>query len=518
MEDIIAFFSGLLNPTGFPARWVCGKWSDFHGWVYIISDLLIWIAYSSIPLILAYFIFQKKDFPFKKLLTYFIAFIMFCGATHLVDAIIFWFPVYRLNGFLLACTAIISCLTAYKLYEIIPELLEYTSPAELKRIIEEKTEELKKTNQQLRESESQFKTLVENNSDIICRIDSNYITKFVNDSVSNHTNLQPSDIVGKTALEIGYPNEYVHELYKGIDYAIQTEKPYEYETTDWSNPTHERYFSITINPIKQENGKLNGVISVTKDVTSKKQTEKMLKSNIIELEKTSTILKKRNESLEDFAYIVSHNLRSPIGNFEGLLNFYEKQKKSDKKTEIFELLKSSSQGLKNTVQNLTDIVEIEQNGQKIEREKIEFQSVLNKNKDFISSEIEASDATIEYDFEKCPDIQYPKVYLESIILNLLTNAIKYRSPNRKPKIRFSTKIADGSILLSCKDNGLGIDLEKHGDKIFKLNKVFSDHPDARGVGLFITQKQVEALGGTISVMSELDKGTEFTVNFGKENQ
>ncbi len=443
---------------------------------------------------------------------------MFCGATHLVDAVIFWYPVYRLNGFLLACTAVISCLTAYKLYQTLPEMLEYKSPAELQRIIEEKTEELKKTNQQLQESESQFKTLVEDNSDIILRMDGNYVIRFANESIANHTEFQPSNLIGKTYLELGYPKNQVEELHKGIDYALQKNETFYYETIGWSALDNDKYFSITINPIRREDGKPDEVISVVKDITFKKEIEKVLKDNIIELQQTSKALKQRNESLESFAHIVSHNLRSPIGNFEGLLHFYEKLEDSNQKDEIFELLKSSSQGLKNTVKNLTDVVEIQRNGLKMERETIEFESVLKKNMEFVSSKIKAANAIIDYDFSGCPTLRYPKVYLESIILNLLTNATKYYSPDRRPEIHFSTKIVDGSILLSCKDNGLGIDLEKHGDKIFKLNKVFHDHPDARGVGLFITQKQVEALGGTISVISEPNEGTEFTVNFGNINE
>jgi signal transduction histidine kinase len=108
-------------------------------------------------------------------------------------------------------------------------------------------------------------------------------------------------------------------------------------------------------------------------------------------------------------------------------------------------------------------------------------------------------------------IRYPKVFLESIIYNLLSNALKYISTERIPEILVRTYELDGRILLSVKDNGLGIDLVKYGNKIFKLNQVFHKRPDAKGVGLYITKAQVESFGGSIIVRSRENEGSEFIV-------
>jgi signal transduction histidine kinase len=101
--------------------------------------------------------------------------------------------------------------------------------------------------------------------------------------------------------------------------------------------------------------------------------------------------------------------------------------------------------------------------------------------------------------------------MESIMLNLLSNSIRYSSPDRIAKIHFSTEINNNEVMFIAKDNGLGIDLQKHGHKLFGLNNTFHRHPDSKGVGLFMTKTQIEAIGGSITVESEVDKGTTFKI-------
>ncbi|WP_155975679.1 sensor histidine kinase [Daejeonella oryzae] len=120
MEQIEEFFRLLLNTKDFPARWHCGRWTDFHGWVYVISDLFIWGAYFAIPILLLRLITKRTDIPFPKVFRLFIAFIMLCGLSHLIDAVIFWWPAYRLSALIRLLTAIVSVFTIYALYKILP--------------------------------------------------------------------------------------------------------------------------------------------------------------------------------------------------------------------------------------------------------------------------------------------------------------------------------------------------------------------------------------------------------------
>ncbi|QDU73043.1 Autoinducer 2 sensor kinase/phosphatase LuxQ [Bremerella volcania] len=142
------FFLNLFDTSDFPQRWYCGEWSAGHGWLHILSDVGIWAAYFAIPGLLAYFLSQRKDIPFRRVFLLFVAFIMLCGLTHLMDAIIFWWPAYRLSGLLKLSTAIVSWGTVVALIYHIPEVLRLRSPEELEREIEAR----KQAEQALRES------------------------------------------------------------------------------------------------------------------------------------------------------------------------------------------------------------------------------------------------------------------------------------------------------------------------------------------------------------------------------
>lgn len=128
MSDIL---TGLFDTTGFPARWNCGVWSSELGWLHIGSDLAIWGAYTAIPCVLAFFILRRKDVPFPRILWLFVAFIFACGTTHLISAIIFWQPVYRLDGVVKFFTAVVSWGTVIALVQITPKALHFPGLAKL---------------------------------------------------------------------------------------------------------------------------------------------------------------------------------------------------------------------------------------------------------------------------------------------------------------------------------------------------------------------------------------------------
>jgi len=131
-------------------------------------------------------------------------------------------------------------------------------------------------------------------------------------------------------------------------------------------------------------------------------------------------------------------------------------------------------------------------------------------------EINKTEAEIIVNFDDAPVINYPPKYLSSIFHNLVSNALKYRSPDRKPRIELSTRKNPNSVLLMVRDNGLGIDLMKHKDNIFKIGKVFHKHPNAKGLGLYMTKTQIEAMGGKIWVESTADQGAVFYIVFNNQ--
>lgn len=254
------------------------------------------------------------------------------------------------------------------------------------------------------------------------------------------------------------------------------------------------------------------MIGTCQDITQQRMAEHKVIRAKENLEVLTEHLTGQNQQLADFAHISSHNLRSPVSNLNALLHLYKISESEEERTELFEKFEMVISHLTSTLNTLIEALKTKKECEK-ELEILDFNEVLNKTKDIISQKIIETNAILTSNFSKIPKIKYDKTYLESIFLNLVTNALKYRSPDRTPEIHIKTEVFDGKIKLTFRDNGLGIDLKKHGHKLFGLNKTFHRHPEAKGVGLYLTKIQVESMGGTIYATSEVDKGSAFMVIF-----
>lgn len=257
--------------------------------------------------------------------------------------------------------------------------------------------------------------------------------------------------------------------------------------------------------IRDMDGKPLYTISQILDITNRKEQE-------TEREKTILMLNRKNEQLSNFAYIVSHNLRSHSSNLKALTALHDDASSAEEKKLYFEKIKSVSNALNITIDELAQIITVTNDGSH-KREPLFFERIFERVKNAIEADIIKNKVYIRTDFSSCPSIEYSAVYLESILQNLLTNAIKYRSEERRPEIYLKTEISNNNKVLSFTDNGKGIDLEKYGEKIFGLYKTFHHHPEARGIGLFLVKTQVESMGGTIKVFSQPGMGTTFEITF-----
>lgn len=250
-------------------------------------------------------------------------------------------------------------------------------------------------------------------------------------------------------------------------------------------------------------GNCDAVKGVIQDIDSSKKNENKLKSSL-------NNVSQQNKRLENFAYIVSHNLRSYVGNLEIMVNLHEEAEANEDRSEIFGHIKTVSGTLGAMIQHLNEIVKIDTE-KNSEKTLIEFDLLFKNIVNALQTNIQNAGALVKYDFSKCRSVRYLPAYLESIFHNLLTNALKYRHPERCPIITIESKIVDGHIYLTFEDNGLGIDLDRHGDKIFGMYQTFHKNNDAQGIGLYITRNQIEALGGNIIVESTLNEGTRFVI-------
>lgn len=266
--------------------------------------------------------------------------------------------------------------------------------------------------------------------------------------------------------------------------------------------------------IASTSGRLNQI-----DIKRIEAENKIIKTNL-NLEKKvldRTInLTKQNKQLEDFANIISHNLRGPVSNLNSLLDFYKDGKTIEEKDEMMAMIEKTVHNIENTLNELLEVVSIKHQS-KNKREIIEFETIFSKITETFQGQILKSKAIVTADFSRAPKIEYSTTYLESIMQNLLSNALKYHSPERTPIIHFETNEINNKTILTVSDNGLGIDLSKNKNEIFGLRKTFHKHPEAKGVGLFITKAQVESMGGKISVESEQNQGTTFKIVFNRKS-
>jgi PAS domain S-box-containing protein len=248
------------------------------------------------------------------------------------------------------------------------------------------------------------------------------------------------------------------------------------------------------------------------DISERKRSEENMLDSKSNLEGITLQLQEQNRKLDEFAHIISHNLRAPVSNIQALINLLDERSEITDYKLIFDKLKNVAKNLSETMNELMDTLKAKTQPE-VDLTEVRFKEVLDKVVQSLEGELIVAQASVTFDFNQAPLIRYSKPYLESIFQNLLTNAVKYKSPHRKPSIHLRSSMVDNHLELRVTDNGQGIDMEKFGDKLFGLHKTFHDHQEARGVGLFLVKTQIEALGGTIRVSSEVDKGTTFIIRF-----
>jgi light-regulated signal transduction histidine kinase (bacteriophytochrome) len=243
--------------------------------------------------------------------------------------------------------------------------------------------------------------------------------------------------------------------------------------------------------------------------------EKMVQERTLQLEDTVKSLIRQNHDLEQFSYIVSHNMRAPVARILGLLNLLEFESSSEgERRDIIAFLKESAYGVDQIIHDLSQIIAIRK-GLDTVMEKVDIGHVLRHNQSDLTDEINKASAQIIQKVE-VNEIFSVRGYVQSILYNLLSNAIKYRDPERKSIITISVYERDNRIVFEVADNGLGINLPpERMNEIFHLYKRLHTHVQGKGLGLYLVKSQVEGLHGTIQVQTALGKGTTFIVSIPK---
>lgn len=259
----------------------------------------------------------------------------------------------------------------------------------------------------------------------------------------------------------------------------------------------------------------NTVSVFIRDITGSRKLQKELHRANSQLSKLNRNLLNQNQQLEDFAHITSHNLRAPIANLKALMQLHNHSDEEEEKIEYLGMLESVINKTDETLNDLVNVVQIRKETD-IRQELISFDERLEYVTHVLMLEVNQSGLRITTDLHEAPMIRFPRIYLDSILQNLITNAIRYRMPDVPPTLHFSSRKEKGVITLTAADNGMGIDMHRFGSKLFGFRKTFHKNADAKGIGLFITKTQVEAMGGSISAESTPGRGTKFIITFKTE--
>lgn len=328
---------------------------------------------------------------------------------------------------------------------------------------------------------------------------------FVNPAFTNMTGFKAKEVIGKSPSMFVGPKSDLNELDK-LFKALQSVNECFIETISYRKNKEEYWVNFSMIPIFNKDGEHTHWISIQRDITENKNQEK-------EKEQLIRELTQNNKDLKQFSYITSHNFRAPLSNLTGLLNLLEDIPiENEELKEILNGFNKSTKLLNDTINDLVKVVIIKDNPS-IQKEDVVVNEVFENVFFQLNNQINLHKPTFKIEIDQDAVLQINKAYLESIILNLVTNAIKYRSLERKLKITIKVFKKENNVLLEIADNGIGIDMEKNKDQIFGLYQRFHNYPDSKGLGLYLVKSQVEAMGGSITVSSIVNKGTTFTITF-----
>jgi len=250
--------------------------------------------------------------------------------------------------------------------------------------------------------------------------------------------------------------------------------------------------------------------SFIEDISERKKEESLKAQHLKRIKSLLHIKNEQNERLKNFAHIASHNLRSHSGGISMLLELMQEENNALNKLEEFQYLRQASSNLENTIRDLNEIVEVNLSDTK-DFKKINIYPLIQKNVESVFAFAKENKVTIITDVQPETYMIGVPSYLESIFLNFMTNSIKYSALDRDSYLKISSKSERNFTTVVFEDNGLGIDLDTYGKKLFKMYQTFHSHKDARGIGLFITKNQIDTMNGTIEVSSEVNVGSTFKI-------
>jgi signal transduction histidine kinase len=526
MNQVINFFKKLLDTEGFPARWHCGTaWDDFTGWFYIISDLMVWSAYFAIPLMIIRYITRRQDVRFTRVYFLFATFILACGTTHLIDAILFWHPVYRLSALVRFITGVVSWITVFSLFQLLPKAFSLKTAGQLEAEVEQR-----------RAAEAQLKLQNDmlNEAQQIARmgywqwdIPADKITW--SDNLYRIFHKSPGEKINyDDYLDILHPEdrEFVNEV---ITKAFQQQVFEEFYHRILLPNGQIRTIHAKGNVVTNDAGEIIKMIGTAQDVTEQKEVEQELLSKTQDLEAS-------NIELQKFASIASHDLREPLRKIITFTTMLEKETKgqSEKVNAYAEKIVNSASRMQQLIDDILDFSRL--SAADMAFEKLNLNQVIDSVLSDMEVNITVANAMVNV--SKMPAIEGNASQLGQLFQNLISNAIKFHKEGVYPVVNIYSEVIAGAQLpldhlkgsqytvlnnpkfweqerflkIYIQDNGIGFE-ESYVDRIFTIFQRLHARSDyeGTGIGLAICKKVVDIHHGTITAKSQLNEGATFIV-------
>jgi PAS domain S-box-containing protein len=356
---------------------------------------------------------------------------------------------------------------------------------------------------QLNQSLSAFQEAI-NKSSIVSRADRRGDITFVNENFVAISGYSREELMGQNhrIVNSGYhPQSFWTDMWK----TISRGEIWRNEVLNKAKDGSYYWVDTFIMPFVNEKNEVTEYLSIRHDVTHRKRAEHE-KSDLMKQ------LVKQNNDLRQFSFIASHNLRGPVASIMGLVNLFTMEELPQDAAQLVTMLTHSVQRLDSVIRDLSLILEI-RSDEMHAKERVQLSDVLNDIQTALESQINEAGARLIINAEEVKSFYTIKSYFHSILYNLISNAIKYRSPKRSPVIIIATFKTKEGVEIKIEDNGIGIDLEKFKDKVFMLYQRFHLEVEGKGLGLYMVRSQIQTLNGAIEIESEPDRGTAFTITF-----
>jgi PAS domain S-box-containing protein len=518
----------LFDASDFPERWRCGNWTAAHGWLHILSDLGVWSAYLAIPCVLVYFALRRRDLPFKAVFLLFGAFIVACGATHLMEAVIFWWPAYRLAGALKLSTALVSWATVVALIRITPQAFSLRSPLELER----ESKKRQRVEEALRLANERFTLVLDGSADgvwdwVVGADEVYYSARF-----RALLGYGPDEFEGnyRAWRDHLHPDER-DEVQAAVRRHLEQRAPYDIEYRLRTKSGEYRWFRCSGKAVWDEAGKPLRMAGTITDVTARKHAEE-------ELRAAKESAESANRAKSEFLANMSHEIRTPMGGVLGMLGLALDGARDAAQRRHLEMARKSADSLLRVINDILDFSRIESG--KLELENVPFSLRASLGDTVKSLEYRAQEKGLALAWQARPDVPDcllgDQVRLNQVLINLIGNAVKFTEhgsvvvevrraggelqPATDLPRAAATRESEVVLHFTVADTGIGIPAERREQIFAAFTQV--DSSTARryggtGLGLTIAAQLVQLMGGRLWLDSEADRGStfHFTARFGE---